>query len=284
MSSPRTGNPRAKAPAEAPRLRDAGDLSFPLGAQGTIGIEDRAPILDTSAPPWSRVCALHITAADGHTPLLGTGWLVGPRTVITAAHCLFVRPVEPGRDSGLAGYVREVTVIPALSGEARPFGAQTSHRFEVPTRWTAATTPPTLDDADHDYAAIFLDAPGFPAAGSFSFGVAAPGSLPRAALDIPGYPLDLGEGRVLYHHPSGRRAGLAAGRYQGDRGDRILNYSTDTSPGQSGAPVLTEVGGATVVIGIHTTGYRSFQTNAGRRIDDEVFDCLVRWKQEGSHG
>src|SRR5690348_1724813 len=74
--------------------RDAAAFVFPdLGAGMPIGVDDRTLVEEPASPPYSCVCAIEALAADGLTIMRGTGWLMGPRAVVTAAHCLYPRPV-----------------------------------------------------------------------------------------------------------------------------------------------------------------------------------------------
>jgi glutamyl endopeptidase len=50
-------------------------------------IDERTRILETNEAPWRMVCALEIDGPWGS--FLGTGWLVAPRTIITAGHCVY---------------------------------------------------------------------------------------------------------------------------------------------------------------------------------------------------
>jgi glutamyl endopeptidase len=54
-----------------------------------IGADNRVRVFATTSYPWRAVCSLKITAKD-NSKWIGTGWLVGPRTVITAGHCVFM--------------------------------------------------------------------------------------------------------------------------------------------------------------------------------------------------
>src|SRR2546426_1068463 len=62
----------------------------------------RSPVVDTPVPPFRRVCALRVVDAAGASGV-ATGWLAGPRTVITAARFLL----------GAGGWARSVEVVPA---------------------------------------------------------------------------------------------------------------------------------------------------------------------------
>src|SRR4051794_24962558 len=56
--------------------------------ESVIGRDERQRVLDTDLTPWRKICSLQMRGALG-SGVIGTGWLVGPRTVITAGHCVF---------------------------------------------------------------------------------------------------------------------------------------------------------------------------------------------------
>lgn len=57
--------------------------------ESIIGTDDRVRIQNPSVYPWRAICALRMTAKDG-SRWIGTGFLVGPGTVITAGHCVYL--------------------------------------------------------------------------------------------------------------------------------------------------------------------------------------------------
>jgi V8-like Glu-specific endopeptidase len=79
-------------------------------AEVVIGRDDRVQITNTTAYPWRTICSLIITARDG-SRWIGTGWLVGPRTVITAGHCVYMHK--------RGGWARSIEVIPGRNAVLR---------------------------------------------------------------------------------------------------------------------------------------------------------------------
>src|SRR5271157_3349706 len=84
-----------------------------------IDRDDRVRILDTELAPWRMICALRMQGGSG-AGAIGTGWFIGPRTVITAGHCVF-------SNYFFGGWASTIEVIPGLNGNgsdasARPYG------------------------------------------------------------------------------------------------------------------------------------------------------------------
>lgn len=75
------------------------------------GVDDRRQIQNTSAHPWRMTASLLITARD-NSRWIGTGWFIGPRTLVTAGHVVFIH--RPG--TSRHGWVRRVQVIPGRNG------------------------------------------------------------------------------------------------------------------------------------------------------------------------
>jgi glutamyl endopeptidase len=83
-------------------------------------------ILDTELAPWRMICALRMRGQSG-AGALGTGWFIGPRTVLTAGHCVY-------STSFFDGWASSIEVIPGLVGggsdpSLRRYGSVTSSRL-----------------------------------------------------------------------------------------------------------------------------------------------------------
>lgn len=221
----------------------------------------RKQILETELAPWRMICALEIEAQDG-TPFVGTGWFIGPRTVVTAGHCV--------HDAAeLGGWAGRITVIPGRNGASQPFGSVESRRFSAVDRWLSDRDP------EYDYGAIHLDADLGTTVGTFAAGVFPDATLRNRLVNISGYPAPRGGGTEQYFHSN---------RVKGVTPKRVF-YDVDTQGGQSGSPVWTYEDGSTtpVVIGIHAYGLSdvpgspNLQANAGTRLLPEVLDVIRGW-------
>jgi V8-like Glu-specific endopeptidase len=216
--------------------------------------DDRVRVDDTTLFPWRLVCSLNITAADG-TRWIGTGWIAGPNTVVTAGHCVYIH--------SHGGWVRQVEVIPGRDGASRPFSPAVSTSFRSVTGWTQGR------QMTHDYGAILLR-PIDSLASLGNFGVAAldAQTLSGEVVNLSGYPGDKPVGTQWFH--SREIETVEA---------RRLTYKIDTIGGQSGAPIWRKQGENRHVVGIHTNGDRT--RNSGTRITLPVFNNIQTWINGG---
>ena len=219
-----------------------------------IATDDRVPVANVASYPWRSICALRITSRSGQH-YVGTGWLIGRRTVATAGHCVFLH------DDG--GWAREIVVIPGLQGARQPFGRYRATRFRSVDGWIQEQA------TGSDYGAIQLEDPVPAAVGYFAFGALDDQTSKGVDANISGYPSDRGSASVQYYHARKIVKATAS----------KLFYDIDTFGGQSGSPIWLDLGPrGRVAIGIHTTG--SSRGNSGTRIGRGVFDNLRQWKNE----
>ncbi|MDX1615165.1 MAG: serine protease [Candidatus Promineifilaceae bacterium] len=222
-----------------------------------IGQDDRIQVTDiTRSYPWRCICSLLITAGDG-SRWIGTGWLISPRTLITAGHCVYIH--------GHGGWARRVQVIPGRDASERPFGSCVATEFRSVTGWTEDRT------REYDYAAIIL-----PEScrfgddlGWFGYANYSDSRLQGKVANLSGYPGDKPSGTQWFHS---RNVGRVT--------EATLLYDIDTAGGQSGAPVWFLKDGRRYAIGIHTNG--AMTGNSATRINSQVFSNLSLWKEQGS--
>lgn len=239
-------------------LRDIGEASFgePNSRFETVhGPDDRVRITNTSAYPWRVHASLLITAAD-NSMWIGTGWFIGPHTVMTAGHVVYIKNSGvPGRD----GWVKRIQVMPGRNGSTLPYGSVTSSNFRSVTGWTGS------GDQNYDYGAIILPTNLGNTVGWFGFGVYSDADLVASTGNIAGYPGDKPTGTQWYD--ARRIASVSA---------RKVYYDIDTAGGQSGSAVYRIINGGRYGVAIHA--YGGAVTNSGTRIVTPVFNNMVAWK------
>ncbi len=247
-----------------------------------IGTDNRTRILDTQASPWRMICA--IRARWGSRLMIGTGCLIGEDTVLTAGHVIYSPEFRQ--------FAQRVEVIPGLTiervrGEQRPYGEVLAREQFAHENWKSSFSP------KFDVAVIKLDKPVGKSTGWFGLA-----SKPREELmdvwaHVTGYPGEMKEER-----PAGALADLApqiaaqlwhhAAPVESIDNGRMF-YKTDTTPGQSGAPiyVLPEAGqyATPTVVGVHAYGTRSTPgsvglANSGVWIDPGIFAKIRDWSSK----
>ena len=250
-----------------------GSRRFNPRRESRIGEEDgRILVPDPSGLPWRRICQLSFRNGKG-IPERGTGWFAGPRTIVTAGHCLWHRN-KKGED----GKSRTITITPGRHGKDdddpdRRFGILKSNRFSAHPKWIDGRGVP------FDFGCIHLDEDAAEEIGAFEFASAEDSGLTGACVNVAGYPITAPDGRGtrgtdLYAHNDQVLAML---------GTRLF-YATDTQPGQSGGPVwvVTEEGAPPTVIGIHAYGEGNApgevgEANSATRLTDGFVQLIETW-------
>jgi len=232
-----------------------------------IDVDERVRILDTDLYPWRMICALRMQGPTG-AGAIGTGWFIGPKTVLTAGHCVF-------SNYFFGGWASRIEVIPGLNGNGpngRPYNSVISNRFSSLDLWTEK------EDPDFDIGCIHLDQDKGNEVGWFALGALPPEELVSYLVNISGYPADRGAGAEQYHH---RNRVLRVS-------ERRLFYDVDTYGGQSGAPVwiYESEGAPPLAVGIHAYGiggtpeHYGITANSAPRIIPEVLDRLRGWVEQ----
>jgi len=228
-----------------------------------LGTDSRVRIIDTDLPPWNMICALRLKGRTGTA--IGTGWLAGPKTIVTAGHCVF-------HSGFFGGWVSEVEVSAGRNDDTFPFGTIKATRFSALEKWEAS------EDPDFDVGCIHLDE----ALGSktkvFAVVSPPPETLADFRVNISGYPSDRGAGKQQFFHSNNV---LSVSQHR-------VFYDVDTFGGQSGAPVwIHESENAPPkVVAVHAygTGGTPFdmgiKANSAPRITPALFDIIEGWVAE----
>jgi len=226
-----------------------GALAVPESIQG--GTDDRIQLTDTSIYPWRAHASLAITAAD-NSQWIGTGWFIGPRTLATAGHCVFIN--DPGTPRH--GWVRSIQVMPGRNGTTLPYGSITSTEFRSVDGWTINV------DQNYDYGAIIIPTELGTTVGWLGFGVWPDSELLASTANIAGYPGDKPRGTQWFH-----------ARQVASVNPMKVFYDVDTMPGQSGTAVFRLINDGRYAIAIHA--YGGATSNSGTRISRVVYDNLL---------
>ncbi len=224
-------------------------------AEVVIGRDDRRQVKETRPFPYGAIVQLSIEAKTGQR-FVGTGWLISPRTVITAGHCVYLH--------GAGGWPKSITVTPGMNKQDKPLGSCSATTFRSVQGWVSSK------ESDYDYGAIILPQqyPFGAKTGTFKFASFTDQTLLSKYVNICGYPGDKG-GKTQWYHAQ-KISRLTSKR---------VSYLIDTAGGQSGSPVFYRRDKIRVAIAIHTSG--SMAGNSGTRINTSVKTNLDRWSKEG---
>src|SRR5262249_26061312 len=267
---------------------------------GQFGIGMRKQVTDTQLIPFRWICSIsatRIVTTPTHTERrglapAGTGLLISPCHVLTAAHVL--RDVDKDeRGSVTAEYQAEtVQVTPGRDGDSgRPFGTCDVKSYVLHPKWD-----PKVGDPRTDYALITLDS----CVGDRKFlnlqgqalgfwPLAVPPVAVRAGLIgsevlTAGYPQSKNKqmwcfsGRASTGSPQQDNAVLHSqqGPAEWVRRNALFHLFADAEKGQSGSPVWVPYQGKRYVVGIMVDAQNQFNTAV--TINDDV----IRQIQSGT--
>lgn len=232
------------------------------------GVDNRVPIEHVEAAPWRAFCCLEVNFGDQPaTAGYGTGLLIAPNIILTAAHNLYslrqgvwakkilaLVGMKKGAHAAQAG-VKRVEVAPG-------------YRNSLPR-----------DSFQHDYGIAVVESDALYAwAGEFvRVTDQAPmdnAELASSNVSVAGYP---DEDRPQITLKSAFGAIIPSKLTKTN-----IHYEMDTMPGQSGCPVFkwSAQSKSFRLAGVHVAGYE--RSNAARRYDGEMREQVKAWVAE--HG
>ncbi len=239
-------------------LRNIAEASYgrpDFGPETVHGVDDRVQVARTQNYPWRVHASLLITARDG-SRWIGTAWFIGPHTLVTAGHVVYITNSPVAERNG---WVSRIDVMPGRNGSELPYGSVSSEIFHSVVGWTENANP------QYDYGAITIPTNLGDQVGTIGFGVLSNSEILASIGNLSGYPGDKPPGTQWYH--SNRIASVAM---------RKVYYDIDTAGGQSGSAVYRiDSSGDRTAFGIHA--YGGGTTNSATRITTPVHDNIVNW-------
>jgi V8-like Glu-specific endopeptidase len=228
-------------------------------AADDVSTEHLTQVLDTTTIPWRFLVNLTIFAPTGDM-LGGSGWLLGPRTVITAGHCVFLR--------GLQKWASRVEVRVARNGPTEPY---------PPTQTVSGAQLQSVEgwvndgQEASDLGALLLSQP--VSAGSFGINSNfTDAQLDSVLISVGGYPKLSGGFGTLW----------AESHYIAQVTEDRLYYAVATVDGMSGGPVfLTDQNGNRFAVGIHNYLSPDGRFGIATRINPVIAGYLAQWRALG---
>jgi glutamyl endopeptidase len=241
----------------------------PKIAKSIIGPDDRLKADNPADTLWRPLCAIFINYSGKPGQSLGTGVMIAPRLVLTAAHNLY--DLETGR--AITGGTIKVGLINGQSS-----AESTIEDTIVPELYKSQSASGTekyafdfglillKDDAAHDWAQTTwpIDRMHPPSDDALGLG----------RLIVAGYPAELGASgtTIMVGYGPLKKDGVAA---------RSIAYDIDTTGGQSGSPVFRYDGNTKLasIVGIHVAGFGQ-RGNLANRLTSETKTQIETWAAE----
>lgn len=228
---------------------EPGEVIRAFATQGIFGDDDRSPVAAATITPFSMVVFLMTEWSDGSVSTC-SGFMIGPRTVGTAGHCVY--------DPNGLGWAKRVLAAPGASGATKPFGTVWASNVATVTGWSQRR------EVASDIAAVTLSSDVGARTGTFQLRAVPDTALQTAPVTVAGYPGD--KTSATLWSSSGNIDRVAAS---------LLYFRLDVTHGNSGGPIWQTSAEGHTVVGLVEGG--SSSTNIGVRISQPVVDRFRAW-------
>ena len=224
--------------------------------EGIIDTDNQFLVQNTTLDPYRKIVRLESFFESG--PLYGTGVLVGPDLVLTAAHNVY--NVESGQ------WTLDLRITPAQNGVTEPYGIYQGSRVFILKNYQ---TEVTGANDSYDMAVIKLTEPVNSQIGYLSLST---DITLGSRVQVAGYPVS-SDWKISFMYAMWGEVSKIDGN--------LIHYQIDTESGQSGSPVLNE---KNEIVAIHTLGFidrnQVYTHNAARLVKQDSLDMLAIAKGE----
>jgi V8-like Glu-specific endopeptidase len=284
----------ASKPESEERKNEQDNLSF---GKIVIPPDERTVVSDTTVMPHRWICKIEPTFKHPDTgneiPFApGTGLLIGPRHILTAAHVIenIIQTTGATNTVQWQKAVR-VKIIPGSNGTGNePFGSYYTSIYRVLPSWTSAQS---INNRHDDFAVIILNEDiGFKKFASLNnqplghfgdtvngvsthFTTLVPDIIKGITVATAGYPHDIPNTQL-------GKQWSAKGTIQAfPNDDPVFLHTMDTGEGQSGSPIWKDDRNTheKILVGIHNGSINTAAgaKNFGVMMSANIVNQVVRW-------
>lgn len=185
----------------------------------------------------------------------GSGTLISPRIVLTAAHNLY--------DYEKKERAVELRFLPAINGKSLSFPEPKVVEFYYPKTYTQSKK--------EDYGILVLDTPIGEQTGYFGLAVLPSEKLKELEINVTGYPGDKVKDKDRYYEMWGMKGKPV------NLDDGYIQYEIDTYNGQSGSGVTYQENEDHFVVGVHVLGDTVLGRNSATVLTEKRYNKINKW-------
>jgi V8-like Glu-specific endopeptidase len=219
--------------------------------------DGRTRVNNTTQWPYLFHSQLAMTFPDEDSPYGGSGILVGPQHILTAAHNIYNQDKK--------AWAQKVVARLALNDNLAPYGEAMAKRIYTFKGW--------IDQGDtaHDMALLVLNKPIGYNTGWCGLLAATTKDLQNDPVNITGYPGDKGFNQMW----------SMSGPLKAIQAEELI-YEIDTYGGQSGSGIWLNKWGSPYVVGVHTRGGNLVANigNFGVRLSYQKAKQVISWMND----